>query len=78
MTSRPMPIAALTIALALILGFMAFEIVVGIMGHSLALRSDAAHMLTDAGALVPRSRSSGWSGARPADLFTAACAVPKC
>jgi cobalt-zinc-cadmium efflux system protein len=42
----------LTIALALILGFMAFEIVLGIIGHSLALLSDAAHMLTDAGALV--------------------------
>src|ERR1700758_4405600 len=42
----------LTIALALILSFMAFEIVVGILGHSLALLSDAAHMLTDAGALV--------------------------
>jgi len=42
----------LTIALALILGFMAFEVVIGIVGHSLALLSDAGHMLTDAGALV--------------------------
>jgi len=42
----------LTIALALILGFMAFEIVVGILAHSLALLSDAGHMLTDAGALI--------------------------
>jgi cobalt-zinc-cadmium efflux system protein len=42
----------LTIALALILSFMVFEIVVGIMGHSLALLSDAGHMLTDAGALI--------------------------
>jgi cobalt-zinc-cadmium efflux system protein len=42
----------LSIALALILGFMAFEIVVGILAHSLALLSDAGHMLTDAGALV--------------------------
>lgn len=42
----------LTIALLLIIGFMAFEIVVGIMAHSLALLSDAAHMLTDAGALA--------------------------
>jgi len=42
----------LTIALALILGFMAFEVVVGIISHSLALLSDAGHMLTDAGALV--------------------------
>ena len=42
----------LTIALALILGFMAVEVVVGIIANSLALLSDAAHMLTDAGALV--------------------------
>jgi len=31
---------------------MAFEIVAGIVAHSLALLSDAAHMLTDAGALA--------------------------
>ncbi|HZT83794.1 MAG TPA: cation diffusion facilitator family transporter [Gaiellaceae bacterium] len=42
----------LRLALALILGFMAAEIVVGILAHSLALLSDAAHMLTDAGALA--------------------------
>jgi len=42
----------LAIALALILAFMAGEVVVGILAHSLALLSDAAHMLTDAGALV--------------------------
>jgi len=39
-------------ALALIVGFMAFEVIVGVLAHSLALLSDAAHMLTDAGALV--------------------------
>jgi cobalt-zinc-cadmium efflux system protein len=38
-------------ALGLILAFMAVEVVVGIVVHSLALLSDAAHMLTDAGAL---------------------------
>jgi len=42
----------LTIALLLIVAFMAFEVVVGIIAHSLALLSDAGHMLTDAGALV--------------------------
>ena len=42
----------LTIALVLIVGFMAIEVVTGIMAHSLALISDAGHMLTDAGALV--------------------------
>ena len=41
----------LTVALGLILGLMAVEVVVGIAGHSLALLADAAHMLTDAGAL---------------------------
>lgn len=39
-------------ALALIVGFMAVEVAVGILAHSLALLSDAAHMLTDAGALL--------------------------
>ena len=42
----------LAIALALIVGFMAAEIVAGLFAHSLALLSDAAHMLTDAGALA--------------------------
>jgi len=36
----------------LILAFMAAEVVVGVLAHSLALLSDAAHMLTDAGALA--------------------------
>src|SRR5579862_671965 len=42
----------LATALALILGLMAAEVVVGVLAHSLALLSDAAHMLTDAGALA--------------------------
>jgi cobalt-zinc-cadmium efflux system protein len=42
----------LAIALALLLGFMAFEVVVGVLVHSLALLSDAAHMLADAGAIA--------------------------
>lgn len=42
----------LRIALALILGLMAVEVAVGIAVSSLALLSDAAHMLTDAGALA--------------------------
>lgn len=41
----------LAIALGLIVGFMLVEVVVGALVHSLALLSDAAHMLTDAGAL---------------------------
>ena len=41
----------LAIALALILAFMAAEVVTGIVANSLALLSDAAHMLTDAAAI---------------------------
>ena len=43
--------AKLRLALALILGFMAAEVVTGILANSLALLSDAAHMLTDAAAI---------------------------
>lgn len=42
----------LAIALGLIGAFMAAEVVVGVMAHSLALISDAAHMLTDAVSIV--------------------------
>ncbi|MFI9721972.1 cation diffusion facilitator family transporter [Streptomyces sp. NPDC052396] len=42
----------LSIALCLILGYMAVEIVVAFAAHSLALLSDAAHMLSDAGSIV--------------------------
>jgi cobalt-zinc-cadmium efflux system protein len=41
----------LTVALALIAGFMGVEIVAGLLAGSLALLSDAAHMLTDAASL---------------------------
>jgi cobalt-zinc-cadmium efflux system protein len=43
---------ALSLALALIVAFMAVELAVGILASSLALLSDAGHMLTDAAALV--------------------------
>ncbi|WP_351224956.1 cation diffusion facilitator family transporter [Streptomyces sp. NPDC002133] len=39
-------------ALALIVGFMAIEVVIGFIAQSLALISDAGHMLTDAAAIV--------------------------
>ena len=42
----------LTIALSLILGFMAVEVAVGVIARSLALLSDAAHMLTDAVSII--------------------------
>jgi cobalt-zinc-cadmium efflux system protein len=43
---------ALRTALVLIASFMAIEIAAGLIASSLALLSDAAHMLTDAAALV--------------------------
>jgi cobalt-zinc-cadmium efflux system protein len=42
----------LRVALALIVGFMVAEVVTGIVANSLALLSDAAHMLTDAAAIT--------------------------
>jgi cobalt-zinc-cadmium efflux system protein len=42
----------LTIALALIVAFMCGEVIAGILANSLALLSDAGHMLTDAGAIA--------------------------
>ena len=42
----------IAIALGLILAFMAGDVVAGILADSLALLSDAAHMLADAGALL--------------------------
>jgi cobalt-zinc-cadmium efflux system protein len=41
----------LRLALGLILGFMIVEVVAGLLADSLALLSDAAHMLTDAGSV---------------------------
>jgi len=41
----------LTIALALIVGFIVVEVATGVIAHSLALLSDAGHMLTDAAAI---------------------------
>ncbi len=41
----------LRVALALIAGFIAIEVTAGVIAHSLALLSDAGHMLTDAAAI---------------------------
>jgi cobalt-zinc-cadmium efflux system protein len=49
--SRDADRRALTVAFLLIAGFMVCEVVVGLAAHSLVLLADAAHMLTDAGAL---------------------------
>jgi len=50
-TSGSTNVRRLSFALALIVGLMAGEVVAGILAHSLALLTDAAHMLTDAGAI---------------------------
>jgi cobalt-zinc-cadmium efflux system protein len=42
----------LAVALALIVGFMIVEVAVAIVSGSLALLSDAGHMLTDAAAIA--------------------------
>ena len=42
----------LAIALGLILAFLVVEVVAGAIAGSLAMLSDAAHMLTDAGAIA--------------------------
>jgi cobalt-zinc-cadmium efflux system protein len=42
----------LAVALGIIAAFMVVEVVAGILADSLALLSDAAHMLTDAGAIA--------------------------
>jgi len=55
----------LGLALALILALMGAEIAAGIVAHSLALLSDAGHMLTDAAALAA-ALVAGALAARPA------------
>lgn len=60
----------LGLALALILGFMAVEVVAGILASSLALLSDAAHMLTDAGAIALALVAARLSGRPAGGRFT--------
>ena len=55
----------LTLALALIVGFMGIEITAGLLAGSLALLSDAAHMLTDA-ASIALALAAARLAARPA------------
>lgn len=71
----------LAVALALILAFMAAEVVLGVVADSLALLSDAAHMLVDAAALgmsvwaarLARRPPGGWMtfGFRRAEILSA-------
>jgi cobalt-zinc-cadmium efflux system protein len=63
--SREAERGALKLALALIVAFMVGEVVAGVLASSLALLSDAAHMLTDAGA-VALSLAAARLATRPA------------
>lgn len=55
----------LAIAFFLTAGFLAAEVVGGILSGSLALLSDAAHMLTDAGALGMAWLAANWAAREP-------------
>jgi cobalt-zinc-cadmium efflux system protein len=57
-------------ALALILAFMAGEVVAGLAAHSLALISDAAHMLTDAASIALVLVTARLAARPPAGGFT--------
>jgi len=60
----------LRLALALILGFMALEVAAGLLASSLALLSDAAHMLTDAGAVALALTALRLAARPPSGRFT--------
>jgi cobalt-zinc-cadmium efflux system protein len=60
----------LRLALWLILGFMAVEVAAGLIAGSLALLSDAAHMLTDAGAIALAVTAAGLAARPPSGRFT--------
>jgi cobalt-zinc-cadmium efflux system protein len=60
----------LAAALALIAGFMVAEVVAGALSGSLALLSDAAHMLTDAGAIALALVAARLAARPPSGAFT--------
>jgi cobalt-zinc-cadmium efflux system protein len=60
----------LWIALGLLATFMVGEIVAGVLANSLALLADAAHMLTDAGAIALALFAIRLAARPPADGFT--------
>jgi cobalt-zinc-cadmium efflux system protein len=68
--SRTKDRRALTTALVLIAGFMAFEVAMGIVAGSLALLADAGHMLTDALALAGALVASRLATRRPGGPWT--------
>jgi cobalt-zinc-cadmium efflux system protein len=71
--SRETERAALRAALALILCFMVVEVTVGVLASSLALLSDAAHMLTDATALAMGWAAPRSSPPRPTESRCSSC-----
>jgi cobalt-zinc-cadmium efflux system protein len=60
----------LAVALAIVVGFMAVEVVAGVLADSLALLSDAAHMLTDAGAIALALVAARLAARPPKGAFT--------
>jgi len=60
----------LAIALAIVVAFMGVEVVAGILASSLALLSDAAHMLTDAAALALALAAARLAARPPRGVFT--------
>ncbi|MFF5234012.1 cation diffusion facilitator family transporter [Dactylosporangium sp. NPDC000521] len=60
----------LGVALALIIGFMAVEVTVGVLVDSLALLSDAAHMLSDAAAIALALFATRLAARPPSGGFT--------
>lgn len=60
----------LAVALGLVVAFMGVEVVVGLLADSLALLSDAAHMLTDAGALALALVAARLAARPPSRAFT--------
>jgi cobalt-zinc-cadmium efflux system protein len=60
----------LSLALGLILAFMVVEVVAGLLADSLALLSDAAHMLTDAGSIALALFAARLAARPPGGRFT--------
>ena len=60
----------LSVALGLIVAFMVVEVVAGLLADSLALLSDAAHMLTDAGSIALALFAARLAARPPGGRFT--------
>jgi cobalt-zinc-cadmium efflux system protein len=60
----------LALALALVVVFMILEVVAGVLASSLALLSDAAHMVTDAGAIALALVAARLAARPPSERFT--------